>query len=354
MSLQQQIAGDIAVKLRAQMSSTEKQRVTKQGTKDPEAYELYLKGRYEWNKRTPASLAAAISYFNQAIAKDPGYALAYSGLADVYGVLPVYGGIPTEDSPKSDAAARRALELDPTLAHPHALLGSNLTDYDWQFAQGQEEYKKGLELDPNDATAHQWYAEDLGLLGGRDQEAVAEATRARQLDPLSPVIQTSLISVHLSARRFDDAIAAGKKLTSENPTFAAQHVYLARAYWAKRMYPQVIEEWKTLGQLLGDKNEIEFAAAVEQGYRSGGWKAAVTKGIEARLQQRKTGYVSPYQIATLYAELGDKDKAFQWLETAYQERDGQGMIALKTDFAMDPLRSDPRFAALVKKMGLPQ
>jgi len=352
-SLQQQIAGDIAGKLRSQMSSAEKQEVTKQGTKDPEAYELYLKGRYAWNRRTPADFAKAVVYFNQAIAKDPGYALAYSGLADVYGVWPVYGGNPTEDTVKSDAAARRALELDPTLAHPHALLGSNLTDYDWQFAEGEREYKKGLELDPNDATAHQWYAEDLALIGGRDQEALAEAMRASQLDPLSPIVQTALLSVHVSARRYDETIAAGKKLTSENPTFAAQHVYMARAYWGKRMYPEVIEEWKTYAQLVGDPNDIEFAAAAEQGYRSGGWKKAVTRGIEARLAQRKNGYVSPSQIAAFYAELGNKDEAFRWLETAYQERDGQGMIALKTDFAYDPLRCDPRFAALVKKVVLP-
>ncbi|HZP23007.1 MAG TPA: protein kinase [Terriglobales bacterium] len=353
MSLQQQIAGDIAGRLRSQLSSAEKQQVTKQGTHDPEAYELYLKGRYAWNRRTPSELAKAVSYFNQAIAKDPGYALAYSGLADVWGVWPVYGGIPTEDAPKSDAAARRALELDPTLAHPHALLGSNLTDYDWDFAQGEREYRKGLELDPNDATAHQWFAEDLALIGGRDKEAMAEATRARQLDPLSPIIRASELTAHVAARRYDEAIAIGSKLANEDPTFAPVHVYLAKAYWGKRMYPQAIEEWKTYAQLDGDRNDADFAAAMEQGYRSGGWKGAVAKGIEVRLAQRKSGYVSPYQIATLYAELGDKDAAFRWLETAYQERDGQGMISLKTDFVLDPLRSDPRFAELVKKVGLP-
>ena len=160
-SLQMQIAGDIAGKLRSKLSSAEKQQVTRQGTQNPEAYDLYLKGRYAWNNRTYSELENAISYFNQAIAKDPGYALAYSGLADAYSVLPNYWGESQRDFPKSNAAARKALELDPTLAHPHAVLGSNETQYDWDFAGGEAEFKKSLELDPNDATAHQWYAEIL-------------------------------------------------------------------------------------------------------------------------------------------------------------------------------------------------
>ena len=169
------------------MSSAEKQQVTKQGTKDPEAYELYLKGRYEWNKRTPASLAAAIAYFNQAIEKDPGYAMAYSRPGRYVRRVAESRRLAGEDYPKSNAAARRALELDPTLAQPHADLGSNGLEYDYDFAGGVAEFKKAFALDPNDATAHQWYAEDLGALG-RTQEALAEAARAHDLDPLSPII----------------------------------------------------------------------------------------------------------------------------------------------------------------------
>jgi eukaryotic-like serine/threonine-protein kinase len=186
LSLQQQIAGDIAEKLRSKLSSSERQQVTKQGTQNPEAYGLYLKGRYYWNRRTASDMATAISYFNQAIAKDPGYALAYSGLADVYTVLVSYGGIPTEAFPKSNAAARRALELDATLARPHAVLGLIEMAYDWDFAGGEAEFKKALQLDPNDATAHQWYAEKIAMIGGREQEAIAEVNRAHKLDPLSP------------------------------------------------------------------------------------------------------------------------------------------------------------------------
>src|SRR5215469_16708531 len=154
-SLQQQVAGDIAEKLRSKLSNSEKQQVTKQGTQNPEAYELYLKGRFSWNKRTPSDIAAAISYFNQAIANDRRYALAYSGLADAFAILPFYGGTP-EDFPKSNAAARMALELDDTLAQPHAAMGWNKMLYGWDFAGGEAEFKKAFDLDPNASTAHQW------------------------------------------------------------------------------------------------------------------------------------------------------------------------------------------------------
>jgi TolB-like protein/tetratricopeptide (TPR) repeat protein len=352
-SLQQQIAGDLAGKLRSKLSSSERQQVTKQGTQNPEAYELYLKGRYYWSKETLPDITAAISYFNQAIAKDPGYALAYSGLADAYGLLPFNGGTPSEAYPKSNAAARKALELDSTLARPHADLGAIEMEYDWNFAGGDAEYKKALELDPNDATAHEWYAYDIGKIGGREQEAIVEINRAHQLDPLALVISSDAGFVHICARQYDEAIVVCKKLANENPTFAAAHSCLAGAYWGKRMYPQVIEEQKSYGQLSGDRNESEFASALEQGFRSAGWKGALTKGIEARKAQRKNGYRSAYGIAALYADWGDKDQAFQWLNTAYQERD-EGLVSLKTDFLLDPLRSDPRFAELVRKVGLPQ
>jgi eukaryotic-like serine/threonine-protein kinase len=352
-SLQQQIAGDIAEKLRSTLSTSEKQQVVKQGTRNPEAYELYLKGRYHWNKRTAADLETAISYFNQAIAKDPGYALAYSGLADAYGVLPSYGGTPSENYPKSNAAARKATELDARLAHPHAILGANEMEYDWDFAGGEAEYKKALELDPNDATAHQWYALDMSMIGGREQEALAEANRAHQLDPLSPLISYRVGAIHIHARQYDEAIVGCKKVASENPTFAAAHDCLADGYWGKRIYPQVIDERKASAQLSGTRNDSEFASALEQGFRSAGWRGALTKGIEARQTQRKTGYSSAYDIAKLYADLGDKEQAFRWLNTAYQERDWL-LLGLKTDFPLDPLRSDPRYADLLRRVGLPQ
>jgi TolB-like protein len=352
-TLEQQMAGDLAAKLRSGMSSSEKQLITKQGTQNPEAYELYLKGRYAWGKRTTPELEAAISYFNQAIAKDPGYALAYSGLADVYTVFPVYGAKATDVVPKSNAAARKALELDPTLAHPHAVLGGNYDEYDWDFAGGEAEYKKAFELDPNDASAHQWYSQDIGWIGGREQEALEEMNRAHQLDPLSPIITSNVGLVQTVGRKFDEAIDTCQKLAAENPTFARAHFCLIQAYWGKGMYPQVVEEYKLLGQFGGDPKDVEFASALEQGFHAGGWKSALTKGIEVRQAQRKASYWSAYDIADLYAGLGEKDEVFLWLNAAYEERDYQ-MEGLRTDFRLDSVRSDPRFAELAHKVGLRQ
>jgi TolB-like protein len=352
-SMQQQIAGDIAGKLRAKLSSAERLHVIRQGTQNPEAYELYLKGRYAWNNRTYSELEKAISDFNQAILKDPAYALAYSGLADAYAVLPNYGGNQNEDFPKSNAAARKALELDPTLAHPHAVLGSNEIQFDWDFTGGEAEFKKSFELDPNDATAHQWYGDEIGQIGGREQEAFAQADLAHQLDPLSPVITRVAGGVRISARKFDEGIAICRKLANDNPTFAIARDCLAQAYWGKRMYSQVIEERKAYGQLTGHQVDVEFATAMERGFRSSGWPGALAQSAEFWQAQRKTGYVSAFVIAMFYSDLGDKEQAFHWLNLAYQEHDWL-LITLNTQYALDPIRSDPRFVELVRKVGLPQ
>jgi len=352
-SLQQQIASDIAETLRSSLSNSERQRVANQGTQNPEAHDLYLKGRYYWNKRTLSDIATAISYFNQAIGKDPKYALAYSGVADSYNVRPQCGGSPREDYPKSNAAARKALELDPTLAHPHAVLGSNEMEYDWDFAGGEAEFKKAFELDPNDATAHIWYADDIGLIGGREQEAFAEANRAHQLDPLSPGIREDIGFIYIRTRQFDEAIDVCRTLANEAPTFALAHSCLAYAYRAKRMYPEFLAERKAYGQLSGDRNESDAASALEQGFRSAGWKGALTELIKTRQAQRNSSYASAFGIAALYADLGDKEQTFRWLNIAYQERDWL-LLGLKTDFSLDLMRSDPRFAELVRKVGLPQ
>jgi eukaryotic-like serine/threonine-protein kinase len=354
-SLQQQIAGDIADKLRSKLTGAEKQQVTKQGTQNSDAYQLYVKGRYYWNKRTNADITTSISYFNQAIDKDPNYAMAYSGLADAYGVLTVYGGDFRVLVPKSNAAAQKALELDPTLAHPYADLGANKMEFDWDFAGGEAEYRKAFALDPSDATAHQWFAQDLSYIGGRVQESIDEANRAYQLDPLSPIIESEQPEVYWHARQFDKALEAGKKVVADNPTFGRAHTGLAYAYWGEHKYPEAIQEFKTAAQLEGDHNNAEVAAALEAGFRSGGWPGAQNKAIETLIAQRKakSGYVSSYRIARFYAGLGDKDRAFEWLNTAYQERDFL-LESLKTDFTMDSLHSDPRYAELIRKVGLPQ
>jgi TolB-like protein len=355
LALQQKIAGDIAEKLRSKLSGAEKTQVTKQGTQNSEAYQLYVKGRYYWNKRTAADIQTGISYFKQAIDKDPGYALAYSGLADCYSVLTDYGSAAADVTPEGDAAAKKALELDPTLGHPHAVLAASKAEYYWDFAASEAEYRKAIELDPSDATAHQWFSEDFGGIGGHAEEAIKEANLARQLDPLSPIMGAAQIEAYTAARQFDKAIEIAQKLIAENPTFGPVHIFLGRAYWAERKYPETLLELKTAAQLLGDKNHAEITAAMETGYRSSGWQGALRKGIEVSLAQRKAknGYLAPSGIAELYADLGDKDHAFEWLNTAYQERDF-GLIGIRTDFSFDSLRSDPRYAELVRKIGLPQ
>jgi len=298
-------------------------------------------------------LQAAISYFNQAIAKDPGYALAYSGLADTYSVLPSYGGVSGEDYPRSNAAARKALELDPTLAHPHSVLGASYMEYEWDFAAGIAEFKKALELDPNDPMALVWYAQDIAQVGGHPQEAMAAASRAYQLDPLSPSVAFNVGYAQVLAGFPDDAITTCGKIVQDNPSYARSHWCLLRAYWAKGDHAKVLEEWKLYAEHLGSPTETQFANALAEGFQAGGWKSAMQKGIEARLKERKSGYASPFEIAVFYTELGNKDQAFIWLDTAYREREFQ-MESLKTNFALGPLRSDPRFADLVKKVGLPQ
>jgi eukaryotic-like serine/threonine-protein kinase len=354
-SLQQQIAGDIAEKLRSKLSGAEKKQVAKQGTQNPEAYQLYVKGRYYWNKRTGADLKTAISYFNQAIDKDPGYALAYSGLADAYVVSSSFGSDPNEVVPKSNAAAEKALELDPALARPHAVLASTKWDQNWDFSGGEAEYRRALELDPSDATAHQWFAQDLAAIGGRSQEAIDEGIRAHQLDPLSPIVSLAQALAYLQDRQFDKAIEIGRRIIADNPTFGRAHQPLAFSYWGEHKYPEAIQEFRIDAQLEGDKNFAEFAAALDTGFRTGGWPGALRKAIEVSLALRKnkSSYGSPYGIASLYADLGDKEHAFEWLNTAYQEHDG-GLPGIRTDFTMDSLRSDPRYAELVRKIGLPQ
>ena len=265
--------------------------------------------------------------------------------------MATYGGTPGEVFPKSNAAARKALELDPSLAHPHAVLGANMMEYEWDFANGLADYRKALELDPNDTIARMWYAEDLGFLG-QEEEAIQEIDRASQLDPLSLIVAANVGLVRVSARRFDEAIAACDKLAHSDPTFARAHWCLFYAYWGKRDYAKAVDEFKLYAQLSTSQNDLDFASALERGFRAGGWKAGIPQALEVRLAQRKRGYASPFEIATYYAELGEKEQAFQWLDTAYHEHDYL-IESLKTDFKLDPLHADPRFDELVRKVGIP-
>jgi TolB-like protein len=354
-ALQQQIAGDIVGKLRSSMTGAEKQQVTKQGTQNPEAYQLYVKGRYSWNKRTTTDLNAAVSYFNQAIDKDPNYALAYVGIADAYVVMGSFGGDANEFSAKGKAAAAKALELDPTLARAHADLGIVKMQHDWDFAGGEAEFRKAFELDPSDATAHQWFSQCISYQGGRAHESIEEGNLARQLDPLSPIIAFAQAEAYTEDRQFDKAIEMMKKAEADNPSFGVAHIFLSYPYWGEHKYQQVIQEYQANAQVSGERINADYAAALDSGFRSGGWPTAAHKGIEVLTTQykAKTNYLAPYTIAELYGDIGDKDHAFEWLNIAYQDRSIL-LIGLPTDFTFDSLRTDPRYAELVRKIGLPQ
>jgi eukaryotic-like serine/threonine-protein kinase len=354
LALQQQIASDIAEKLRSKLTGTERQQVANQGTHNAQAYQLYVKGRYYWNKRTNADLKTAISFFNQAIEKDPGYALAYSGLADAYSVLISYGADPNDVIPKADAAAEKALELDPSLAHPHAVLASSKFDYAFDFAGGEADYRKAIALDPSDASAHHWFSLDLANIG-RIQEAIDEVERAHQLDALSPIISVVRAAPYLSARQFDKVIEMTNKLLADNPDLGRAHMgMLAAAYWGQHKYSDAIQESKIGARLEGDNNAGDVAEAMETGFRSGGKGGALRSAIQVQLAKRRAGtsFTSPYWIAANYADLGDKDRAFEWLEIAYKEHDS-AIISIPTDFMLDSIRSDPRYTQLVRKIGFP-
>jgi eukaryotic-like serine/threonine-protein kinase len=351
-ALQQQIASDIADKLRSKLTGEEKQRVIRQGTDNAEAYELYLKGRYYWNRRTGNDLRTAVSYFNQAIGKDPQYAMAYSGMAAAYTVMTSYGGEPNDVYPKARAAAQRALALDPNLASAHVVLADYKFYHDWDFAGAEDEYRKAFALDPNDATAHQWHAEKRSFLLDPEEKVVGELKLAHDLDPLSLIIRDVTGDVYVNYRNYDRAIETCSQVVRDDPEFAKAHECLAWAYRGKRMHAQAIEEYKAFGRLSGNELDIEFASALEGGFRSSGWNGALLKAASVLTEMRKKTYVPPYTIAELYADAGNKEEAFRWLNIALDERDDSLVTLLKGDYTVDSLRSDSRFADLLRKTGL--
>jgi tetratricopeptide (TPR) repeat protein len=287
------------------------------------------------------------------VAKDPGYARGWLALADVYSVWAAYGGDPTIVEPKSVEVAQKALALDPTLAHAYSIIGTSMMEYDWKFAEGEAVIKKGLAIDPNDATAHQWYSEELGWIGGREKEAVAEAVRAHELEPSSAIIEDTVCEVKVNVGDFDGAIEECKRGAAQFPEFAKIHDILASAYYAKGMYPQMIEEEKIYYRLSGDEQGTERTAALEQGFRTGGIKAGIAKELEVIKKQGKNSGLDAFTVATLYAQVNEKEEAFAQLNMSYQRHE-PAMESLMTSYGIGPLRSDPRYAELVRKVGLPQ
>ena len=351
LSAQRELAQEITNKLRPTLSGDEQQRVTKQLTVNPEAYQSYLKGRFYWNKRTPPDFKKAIDYFKDAINKDPNYAMAYSGLADSYALLTVY----TTESPRvtmplAKEAALKALALDDRLAEAHASLGQVVLYSDYDFKTAEKEYRRAIELNPNYPSAHQWYGEMLSSLK-RPDEALNEIRRALELDPLSVIINRIYADILTDARRYDEAIVQYRKTLELDPNFPTAHLFLSRAYQAKGMYDEAIEEY-VKSNALGIKAPMS-TAEVKQLYSRAGWPGVLQEGLREVLEMSKTEPFSPFVIAGFYAKLGQKDEAIEWLEKAYEQRDFRLMM-ISVSFDFDAMRSDPRFKEIVKRVGLPQ
>ena len=360
--LQQEIARDAAESLRSQSNGAEKQSSTKRGTDDAEAFRLYLKGRYLWNKRTAGSLGEAAKFFSQAIDRDPAYALAYDGLAKSYTWGDLGYEIANSDRARMvEAAARRALEIDPSLGSPHATLAINAHG-EWDWATAEREYKLAIELSPNDATAHHWYAEFL-TTAGRFDESFAEYERALKLDPLSMPIASDLAIAYYYSRQTDRALERLKKLETLDPNFARTHVFLATVYEAKGMYAEAIEEFNQGYALYGATSQ--HSATSQHGatlQRLARRKAAMKRALETSgatgywketLKNLDIGNWFPTNIAKVYAALGANDEAFANLEKDFAVREG-GLLWLKVAPEFDNLRSDPRYADLVRRVGLIQ
>ncbi len=318
---------------------------------NPEAHELYLKGRYYWNKRTPQALKKSLEYFQHAIEKDPSYVLGYAGLADAYVMLGAgeYAVLPPKEAyPKAEAAAMKALELDSTLAEAHTTLGfSKDSDWDWQGAE--REFKQAIELNPGYATAHHYYAVHLTGIG-RNTEAIAEIRKAESLDPLSLIISADVAWVFYFARLYEQQGEQARKTLEMDPNFAIAHMYLSYSYLHTGMHKEAVAEMQKAVDLSG--GSLPMVGYLAYIYARAGRRYEAIKILNDLKARSKREFVSPDVFAQIYAGLGDKDQAITWLEKGYEQRsDFTGLLKVLPE--LDPLRSDPRFEALVRRVGLP-
>jgi len=348
LSLQSDVAGAIAREIELKLSPEESARLSATRLVDPDAYELYLKGRYFWNKRTEAAYEKAIEYFNQAIARDPQYARAYSGLADAYALL---GSRPNaelprrEAMPRAKAAALTALKLDDSIAEAHASLAFVEMHYEWNWPASEQEFKSALELNPNYATAHEWFAYWL-MAQGRPDESIEEINRAQRADPLSVIIKTDSADLLEFAGRFDEAIQKVREAMDLDPDFRLAHYFLGEAYMGKKMYSDALAEYQK--GLALDKGDVWCLTGLGRVYANLGQKAKASKIVE-QFHERNDLAI---ETASILAALGKKDQSFAWLEKAYLQREG-GLILLNADPGLKSLRPDPRFADLARRVGLP-
>ena len=352
LGVQRQIAGEITSHLRERLTGAQRAKIAKGGTADPEAYELYLKGRYQWERRTQESLEKSRQYFQQAIQKDPNYAMAYVGLADYYIVLPDYAPVPNSESPpKALEAAKKALAIDDSLAEAHAAVAGAL-QASFQWDNAVREYRRALELNPKDGNTHQWLGLTFSWMG-QPEEAIAELKRAVELDPLNLKYNSNLAQAYRNARRYELALQQHQKTLEIDPNFPSAHGDLGWTYRAMGKYDLWLQEWKKGAVLGGDSEEAAIAEAAIRAYAQGGYRGALIKTIELRKELAHKRYVDPGAIGGDYASLGNKEEAFRWLETAAAERAGS-MQSFKVDPPFDPIRNDTRYNALLQRLNLSQ
>jgi tetratricopeptide (TPR) repeat protein len=350
-AIQEGISQEISENLRLRLTGEEKRRMTKRYTENAEAYQLYLKGRYHWNKRTGEGLNKGIQYFQQAIEKDPRYALAYTGLADCYNLLSLYSALPPKEAmPKAKAAAQQALEIDESLAEAHNSLAYARLYYDWDWNGAEREFQRALELNPNYAIAHHWYHEYLAAMG-RFEESQAQILRAQELDPLSLMISADVGWGLYFARRYDEALEQLRKTLELEANFIMAHFILGLTYLQKGRLVQSAAELQKAIALSGD-NPLTLALGV-QGYVSAvsGRKDGAHRILKKLKTLSRQRYVSSYSLAIVYTGLGEKDAAFASLRGAYEERHDR-LIYLNVEPIFDSIRSDPRFRDLLRPIGL--
>jgi DNA-binding winged helix-turn-helix (wHTH) protein/Tfp pilus assembly protein PilF len=337
---QETISLEISERLRLKLTREEQQRLSKRYTENTEAYQLYLKGCYYWHKLTIDGVGKGIELFQQAIEKDPGYALAYTGLLDCY----TYLGSPVE----AKRAATRALELDPKLGEAHASLGFSTFLYDWDFPEAERRFKRAIELKPNYAEAHHWYAIYLANMG-RHEDAIHEAQRAQELDPLSLLMNQTAGNVLVCAREYDRAVEALRKTIDMDANFAAPHSTLGLVYVELGLYELAMAQFEKVRALLGNDVRMEPSLKALSGYVYAAWgKASEALKMAEEISSQPAGL--PYSIAAIYARLGEKDRALEWLERAYRERSFE-LVGLKVDPRFDNLRRDPRLQDLLRRVG---
>ena len=349
LTLQNKVARAIASQIQVNVQPLEQSTLQSEHAVDPDALEAYLKGRYFWNKRTADGLKTARDYFDRAIARDPHYAQAYSGLADTYALLGDWQYAvmaPTEALPRAKAAAIKAIELDNRLGEAHTSLAFCLDGYDWDFKSAETEFRRGVELAPSYATGHHWYAWHL-ILSGRDREALAEMKRAETLDPLSLIINADLAELLLIAHLPDESVQQSRKTIEMDPGFGLAHNQLGQAYLQEGLRDEAIAELRKAIQSSGGSPTC--TANLARAYAASGRRDEAMQLLSDLKRRSSPGASNATEIATIYAALGDTDQAMTWVEKGYDGRFNPGVL-LRPGF--DPLRSDPRFQSLVRRVGL--